>query len=629
MAAPALKLPAPPSSRADELRNTLGSMGFDGFIIPMNDQYMNEYVPESEQRVKFISGFKGSAGTVIVLKDKAAFFTDGRYTLQASKQVDGKIFEIYQDTVKTPRQWLLENAKPGQVIGYDPKLHSDAAISSLSAAMEAKGLSLQAVPHNPVDMVWSDRPSENVTLIFAQPLKYSGKSSEEKRMELAKVLQKDGDDLAIITNPSSVAWLFNIRGNDVPHTPLPLSMAILKKDGTARLYANPEKVREDIYRWVGKNAYTIDETAFMTELSEIPKDAKVRVSFAESSREIVDTLRKRDLKMHDATDICALSKACKNEVEIRGSRNAHIRDGVAMVTFLAWLDRQIEAGNEIDELKAQDTLDDLRARDPLFRDLSFKTISAAGPNGSVIHYRSEPSTNRTIRRGQFYLVDSGAQYANGTTDITRTVSIGKVSAEMRDRYTRVLKGHIAIAMRRFPQGTAGGQIDSFARQFLWDVGMDYAHGTGHGVGSYLGVHEGPQGIRLPDEKSAIVLKPGMIISNEPGFYKNGEYGIRIENLVAVKKPAADGMLEFETLTVAPIDTRPINLKLMMKEEINWLNAYHSRVRHTLLETGRLDEATARWLRKATRPIQPYASPRAAARPKHNPRKKAKMRAVPA
>jgi Xaa-Pro aminopeptidase len=592
----------PRAVRLGRLRQQLVSQGLDGFIVPRADEHQGEYVPPRGQRLAWLTGFTGSAGAAIVLRDRAALFVDGRYTLQAAAQVDTQVFEIHHLIDEPPERWIGTALTAGAVLGYDPWLHTPNDVERLRAATEKVGASLRAVPENPLDKVWSGRPAAPIAPVVAHPDRFAGESAQSKRIRIGRGLAEDGAAAAVLTMPESIAWLLNIRGGDVPHTPLPLSFAILRQDGSVTLFVDGRKLAPGIERHLGNGVTIMPPEALGPALDALAAEGgRVQVDPATAASWIFDRLQAAHADIHRAADPCLLLKACKNSVEIDGTRAAHRRDGAALTRFLAWLAREAPKGG-LGEIAASDRLEAMRREGEHFRDLSFPTISGAGSNGAIVHYRAMPETEKHLQPGTLYLLDSGAQYLDGTTDVTRTVSIGEPTREMRDRFTRVLKGHIALALARFPKGTTGTQLDAFARRALWQKGLDYDHGTGHGVGSYLGVHEGPQ--RISKAPNGQALLPGMIVSNEPGYYKTGAYGIRIENLVLVQ-PATDDatereMLGFETLTLAPIDRNLIDASLLDEDEIAWLNGYHKRVHETL--TPLVDAETACWLANATTPI---------------------------
>ena len=590
----------PRAARVALLREELRAQRLDGFIVPRADEHQGEYVPVCGQRLAWLTGFTGSAGMAIVLQDKAALFVDGRYTLQAAAQVDRELFEIRHLIEEPPSQWLTGALARGMVVGYDPWLHTPQEVERLQAGAAKAGAALKPVD-NPVDRVWPGRPPAPIAPVVPHPDRFAGESAAAKRTRIGKALAEEGIDAAVLTAPESVAWLLNIRGGDVPHTPLPLSFAILRRDGSVTLFIDRRKLAPGLDRHLG-NAVTIEAPDRLgATLEALAKSgARVQVDPGTAASWIFDRLNAARGHIHRAADPCLLPKACKNDVELEGTRAAHRRDGAAVTRFLAWLANEAPRGG-LREIAASDRLEAFRREGQYFRDLSFPTISGAGSNGAIVHYRATPETEKVLEPGTLFLLDSGAQYLDGTTDITRTVAIGQPSDEMRENFTRVLKGHIALGTARFPKGTTGAQLDALARLALWQKGLDYDHGTGHGVGSYLGVHEGPQ--RISKAPNAQPLLPGMIVSNEPGYYKTGAYGIRIENLVAVQKAQGGGereMLGFETLTLAPIDRNLVMRELLDDAELAWLNAYHARVRETI--GPQVDPETRAWLEQATAPI---------------------------
>jgi Xaa-Pro aminopeptidase len=589
------------AERLASLRAELKRRGVDGFLVPRTDEYQGEYVPESAQRLTWLTGFTGSAGLAIVLPDTAAMFTDGRYTLQAAAEVDGTLFQRRHITEEPPTAWIAAELKPGQTLAYDARLHTLGELERYRAAAEKAGGKLAAFDGNAVDAVWTDRPAPPLAPVVAQPMEFAGESAESKRRRIAAAVVEAGAHAAVLTSVDSIAWLLNIRGGDVPHTPLPLSFAVLHRDASVDLFIDARKLTLGLDAHLGGAVRIADQAAFGPFLEKLAADGKrVLADPASAAAWVFDRLGKAVLR---GTDPCQLPKACKNAVELQGTRDAHRRDGAALTRFLAWLARE-SAGGTLREIEVSDRLEAFRREGANFRDLSFPTISGAGANGAIVHYRASPSTERVLELGSLYLVDSGAQYLDGTTDVTRTVAIGTPTAEMKDRFTRVLKGHIALALCHFPKGTSGSQLDALARASLWQAGLDYDHGTGHGVGAYLGVHEGPQ--RISKMPSAQALLPGMIVSNEPGYYKTDAYGIRIENLVVVEK--LDGVGEagrefygFETITLAPIDRNAIDASLLSPDETAWLDAYHARVRESL--TPLVDAETKAWLATATMPLK--------------------------
>jgi Xaa-Pro aminopeptidase len=590
--------------RLTALREELERRRLDGFVVPLTDEHMSEYVGAYAQRLAWLTGFQGSAGSAVVLPAAAAIFVDGRYTLQVREQVSPDLWS-YQSVPETSiAQWLELHAPEGGRIGYDPWLHTRGWVKAASAALAAKGASLIAVETNPIDAVWPDRPAPSDARLVVQPDDLAGRSSADKRQEMADGLAARGLDAAVLSALDSIAWTFNVRGADVDRTPVALAYAIVHADATADLFVAPEKIGGDVIQHLG-NAVTVrPRDAFAAALRGFA-GCRILADPERAVAAIFSELEAGGASVIEARDPAVLPKAIKNEAEIAGHKGAQLRDGAALTRFLHWLSVEAPKGG-LTELSAADRLHAFRAETGLLRDLSFDTISGAGPNGAVVHYRVSAESDRPITRDSLYLVDSGGQYQDGTTDVTRTVAIGTPSAEMRDRFTRVLKGHIALARAVFPEGTRGGQLDVLARLHLWAAGLDYAHGTGHGVGAYLSVHEGPQRIASGAAFSGgdEPLRAGMILSNEPGFYKAGEYGIRIENLILVERRSIDGaekaMLGFETLTFAPIDRALIDVALLDGGEQAWIDAYHAEV---LRRIGpQLDGDTRIWLERQTAPL---------------------------
>jgi Xaa-Pro aminopeptidase len=592
--------PGTPAARLAALRHELKRRRLDGFVVPRSDEHQGEYVPPCAERLAWLTGFTGSAGLAIALTDRAAVFVDGRYTLQVAAQVDASLYELRHVTDQPPEQWLAGALKTGARLGIDPWLHTPAGVERLAAACRKAGAELVRTD-NAVDAAWTDRPAPPRAPVVPHELAFAGRDSASKRAEIASALAADKVGAVVLTLPESIAWLLNVRGGDVAHSPLPLCFAILHSDAQVDLFLDPAKIAPGLADHLGKTVALRAPTEFGPALDALGRArARVQADPATAADWVFQRLTAAGADIVRATDPCLLPKACKNEVELNGARAAHRRDGAALTRFLAWLASAAPAGT-VTEIAAADRLEAIRRESNLFRDLSFDTISGAGPNGAIVHYRVTEQSNRRLEPGSLYLVDSGAQYPDGTTDVTRTVAVGAAPAAAREHFTRVLKGHIALAAVRFPKGTTGPQLDALARRPLWEAGLDYDHGTGHGVGSYLGVHEGPQSISK--RQNSVALRPGMIVSNEPGYYRTGAYGIRIENLVVVQPVAADGgsdMLGFETLTLAPIDRALVEPGLMTEDEIGWLDAYHARVRETL--TPLIDGETAGWLAEATRPL---------------------------
>lgn len=592
-----------PGDRLDALRAELAARGLSGFVVPRADEHQGEYVAPSARRLAWLTGFTGSAGMAVVLATQAAVFVDGRYTLQVRSEVDTTRFEPVHLIDCPPPRWLGERLRAGDRLGYDPWLHTADQVEALRAAAERAGATLVACDHNPVDAVWAERPSPPTAPVLAHALAFAGRSSAEKRGDVAEILRADRFDAAVLSDPSSVAWLLNIRGGDVAYTPLPLCFAILGADGRVALFLDPAKLDAAVRAHLGAEVTVSALAELPAALAELA-GKRVRVDAATGAAAICDRLDAAGARVERGPDPCVLPKACKNPVELAGARAAHVRDGVAVVRFLAWLEGR--AG--VDELGAAARLEAFRAEGEHFRGLSFPTIAGSGPHGAIVHYRSTPASNRALQPGELFLLDSGAQYLDGTTDITRTVFVrgagATPGAEERERFTLVLKGHVGLSRALFPAGTTGSQLDVLARQPLWRRGLDYDHGTGHGVGSYLSVHEGPQRVSKLGT-GAVALRPGMVLSNEPGYYKSGAYGIRTENLVAVA--AAEGpagaereLLRLDTLTLAPYDRALVEPALLDAEERAWVDAYHARVAATL--SPLLDAATAAWLTAACAPL---------------------------
>ena len=593
------------ADRLKALREQLKADKLDGFVVPLTDEHMSEYVGSYAQRLAWLTGFQGSAGSAVVLPEEAAIFVDGRYTLQVRSQVDGKDWSYQSVPETSAADWLKEHAPQGGRVGYDPWLHSRDWVKKATESLAARGAELVAVEQNPIDKVWSNRPEASKAHLIVQPDQYAGRSSADKRHEIADWLEKQGADAAVLSALDSIAWAFNVRGADVSRTPVALAFALVRSDGTADLYVDPEKVSTEVRQHLGNGVRLHDRSAFEAALEEL-KGQTVAVDPERAVAAIFSALDKAGAKIVAVRDPTILPKAIKNPVEIAGQKSAQERDGAAISRFLHWVQKEAPKG-DLDELKASDHLEALRRENTEIRDLSFDTISGAGPNGAIVHYKSSEKTNRKLEKGTLYLVDSGGQYVDGTTDITRTVAIGEPTQEMRDRFTRVLKGHIAIATAVFPKGTRGSQLDSFARRPLWEAGLDYAHGTGHGVGSFLSVHEGPQRISPVGSSQSggdEPLQSGMILSNEPGYYKTGEYGIRIENLVLVVETPVEGAeketLGFETLTFAPIERRLVDVSMLSDSELAWLNDYHAEV---LGRIGhRLEGEDKAWLVRQCAPL---------------------------
>jgi len=588
--------------RVKALRTELARRGLTGFVVPHADCHQSEYLSASEERLAWLTGFTGSAGTAIVLTERAALFVDGRYTLQAREQVDTALFEIVHLVETPPDQWIERTLTKDDVLGFDPWLHTVEGAEKLARACANAGAKLVPIEPNPIDELWKDRPAPPLGAVTPHDIRFAGEAPETKLSTIRPELAKLKADALIVSDPHAVAWTFNIRGADVSHTPLPLSFAIIPRDGRPSLFIDGRKLSNDVRHRLEELADVRAPGDFAAALTALGKAGKtVRLDLSTGSDALARIVTGAGGKVSKGPDPIALLKAVKNAVEIDGAREAHRRDGAAMVRFLAWFDREAPKGR-LTEIGAVEALETFRRETNLLRDVSFPTIAGAGSDGAIVHYRVTRKTDRTISPGDLFLIDSGGQYQDGTTDITRTVIVGQPTAEMRDRFTRVLKGHIAIATAVFPDGTSGAQLDSFARQSLWQAGVDFDHGTGHGVGSYLSVHEGPARI---SKLGSAPLKRGMILSNEPGYYKTGAYGIRIENLVLViegpKVAGAEKLLNaFETLTLAPIDLRLVQRDLLTAAEAAWLDTYHTRVRTTLAPL--VDAQTKSWLDAATKPL---------------------------
>jgi Xaa-Pro aminopeptidase len=593
------------ADRLSALRDQLQRDRLDGFVVPLTDEHMSEYVGAYARRLAWLTGFQGSAGSAVVLPQAAAIFTDGRYTLQVRQQVDGAHWQYVPVPQVSIAGWLGDNAPEGGRIGYDPWLHTSAWVAEARKALAERGAELVAVDTNPVDAVWPDKPMPSDARLAVQDDAYAGKTSAAKRADIADWLAERKADAVVLSALDSIAWAFNVRGGDVSHTPVALSYAIVHADGTADLYVAPEKMTEQVAQHLGNAVRVHDRRDFAPALGAFA-GKRVAADPERAVAAIFDSLESGGANVLSLRDPVVLTKALKNPAEIAGHRAAQLRDGAALSRFLRWVAAEAPKGG-LTELAASDRLQAFREETGVLKDLSFDTISATGAHGASPHYKATEESNAAIELGQLYLVDSGGQYADGTTDVTRVVPVGAPSAEMRDRFTRVLKGHIAIAIAVFPEGTVGGQIDSFARRPLWEVGLDYAHGTGHGVGAYLSVHEGPARIAAPNYPGggpAEPLRAGMILSNEPGYYKAGEYGIRIENLVLCVPRAIAGaeapMLGFETLTFAPIERTLIVPELLTDGERGWLDGYHAEVVARIAPL--LEGADRAWLEAQCAPI---------------------------
>ncbi|ODU20142.1 MAG: X-Pro aminopeptidase [Sphingomonas sp. SCN 67-18] len=588
-------------ARLQALRAQLKRDRLDGFVVPICDEHMSEYVGAYAQRLAWLTGFQGSAGSAVVLPEEAAIFVDGRYTLQVREQVDARNWAYVSVPETSVADWLGAHASAGARIGYDPWLHTRAWVDQARRALAEAGADLVAVDTNPVDAIWPDRPGPSKARLEVQPIEYAGKSSGEKRQGIADFLGKSRADAVILSALDSIAWTFNIRSRDVDRTPVALAYAVVNKDATADLFVAPEKMDDAVAQHLGNAVRVHDRDAFRDALRGMA-GKRVVADPERAVSAIFGALEGAGATVLALRDPAVLAKAMKNEAEVAGHKAAQARDGAALSRFLHWLSIEAPKGGQT-ELSVAARLEQFRRDTGLLEDLSFDTISGAGPNGAICHYKVDEASNREIPLNSLFLIDSGGQYRDGTTDVTRTVAVGEPTAEMRDRFTRVLKGHIALATAIFPHGTGGGQLDALARQYLWAAGLDYAHGTGHGVGAYLAVHEGPQRI-ASFGGGGEPLRAGMICSNEPGYYKAGEYGIRIENLVLVVDKAVPGaeqpMLGFETLTFAPIDRRLIDLALMSAAERAWVDDYHARV--MTIVGPQLDGEARSWLTASCAPL---------------------------
>ncbi|WP_421722861.1 aminopeptidase P family protein [Bauldia sp.] len=593
--------------RLADFRAELQRGGLTGFIVPHADEHQSEYLPASAERLAWLTGFTGSAGTAIVLANEAAIFVDGRYTLQVGSQINEALFAPQHLIDTPPPEWLKEHTGEGDRIGYDPWLMTIAEVGRFEKACVETGAELVAIDSNPIDAVWTDRPDPPLGAISLQSDDLAGEPADAKLARLAEALDEAKADATVLGLADAVAWTFNLRGTDIAHNPVALAWAILRRDGKPTLFVDSRKLSNAVRSALAEHADIETPDALPQALAELGSaGARVLLEPRSMAAAVAAAVTDAGGTVVEGADPTALPKARKNATEIAGARRAHIRDGAAMVRFLAWLDATVGSGT-VDEVLAAEKLAGFRAETALadgseLADLSFGTISGAGPDGAIVHYQVSPETNRKLEPGTLYLVDSGAQYRDGTTDLTRTVAVGEPTDEMRDRFTRVLKGMVAVATARFPAGTNGIQLDAFARRALWDAGLDYDHGTGHGVGSFLSVHEGPANL---SKRGTIALEPGMVLSDEPGYYKTGAYGIRIENLVLVTNaeaiPGGDRpMLGFETLTLCPIDRRLIDPRLLTIAELDWIDDYHARLPDALGHL--LDEDERTWLAAATRPL---------------------------
>ncbi|MBS0232424.1 MAG: aminopeptidase P family protein [Proteobacteria bacterium] len=589
------------AERVKALRASMAKAKIDAVLVPRSDKHQGEYVPACAERLKWLTGFSGSAGIAVVTRKAAVLMVDGRYTVQAGAETDTNVFEVSLLPRAKLADWLMANVGKGGTIGFDPWNHTAGEINRLKAALEPKGLKLKALSKNPIDVVWGkERPKPPQNPVIAQPIAFAGRTAADKISELQTRLKEDGQTAVILTLPDSICWLFNIRGSDVAHNPVVLAFAIVPASGKAELFIAPGRLEPEARAEVSPVAKLLPPEKLADRVKELKAKGK-RVRLDPESAAYWFEQKLGGKLIARGQDPCIIPKAIKSDAEVIGARAAHVRDGHAIVRFLAWLDDWASDGT-LDEITAVQKLEEFRRDTNMLRDVSFPTISGSGPNGAIVHYRVTEETNRRVQPDELFLIDSGGQYPDGTTDITRTVAVGEPIHDMKRHFTAVLKGHIAVATARFPKGTRGIDLDPFARRALWQIGADFDHGTGHGIGSYLSVHEGPQSI---SRAGMAVLHPGMLISNEPGYYKVGEYGIRIENVVLVTLPEEiDGgdreMMAFETLTLAPIDRRLILPEMLDKSERDWLNGYHKHVFDALAPN--LDPSTRNWLKQATQPI---------------------------
>ena len=589
--------------RLKALERQLVAAGVDLFLLPMADEFQGEYTPEAAKRLPFMTGFDGSAGLGAFWATPGeershTLLVDGRYILQATRQL-GDIFSVINSGEISLTQWLGSQGQ-GLCIAYDPWLVTHQQLTQWQEALSEKNATWVPLSPNPVDVIWENKPAWPAEAVSLHPLEYAGQSYVEKRMAMLGRMAEKNADAQLLTLPDGINWLLNIRGGDIPFNPLLLGYFLLRADGSGVLFTSKRAFSEPVDNFLREQKVELRDLPFVSpSVGEklLPSGARVLIDPASAAQGWWPLANAAGLQLIPASDPTLLPKACKNAVEVDGIRNAHQRDGIALSRCLAWLDRTAEIGDLPTELAVVDRLEAFRAEGEHYRGASFATIAGSGPNGAIVHYRADAASNRRLAKNELFLLDSGGQYPDGTTDVTRTITIGPATTVMRQHFTRVLKGHIALAMARFPAGTTGAQIDVLARQYLWQVGLDYDHGTGHGVGAYLCVHEGPQ--RISKRGSTVALQPGMILSNEPGYYKEGAYGIRIENLVVVIADA-QGMLGFETLTLAPIDIRLVEVSLLTNDERNWLNSYHVRVYKAL--SANMQKPDAVWLAQATRAV---------------------------
>ena len=585
------------------LREWMLKNGLFGLVVPRADKYLGEYVSPADERLAWLTGFTGSAGEAVILLDRAFLFVDGRYTLQAQKETDPKLITVVQTSDAKAGDWLFSALPAGAKIGYDPWLHTPNDVKRMAAACAKNDAVVIPLPKNPVDLLWTDKKIPPVEKAVHFPENYAGEDSTSKIAEITSALGFDADDAWVLSAADSIAWLLNVRGRDIPYVPVVQSFAVLYKNGTVEWFVEPLKISDYLKEKLSPLVEIKNPDDLAESLDTLGKEKKrVQLDMALAPAWIYERLTKAGAKIHPKEDPCQLRKACKNTTERDGAVIAHIKDGAAVCRFLAWFDKEAPKGR-LTELQAAEKIAEFRAENPLYRGESFPTIAASGKNAAVVHYHTSKENNSPVKPGTVFLIDSGAQYLDGTTDITRTISVGPVSALEKKRYTQVLKGHIAIAVIAFPEGTTGSQLDILARQFLWRDGVDYTHGTGHGIGSYLSVHEGPQ--RISRTSNRVALLPGMLVSNEPGYYKADAFGIRIENVLMVEPlPPTDGAeiktLGLSTLTLAPFDKRLIDKAQLTPREKAWIDGYHARIKRII--SPLVDPETAAWLADACAPL---------------------------
>ncbi|PHS79166.1 MAG: X-Pro aminopeptidase [Rhodospirillaceae bacterium] len=591
-------------SRLKGLRAEMKAFGLRAYLIPRADEHQNEYVPPCAERLNWISGFNGTAGLAAITIDTAAMFVDGRYTLQVQDECSDEFWKYKHLTDNPLDLWLSRLLSSGDKVGFDPKLFTNTGLGRIKTVLENAKIELVAIEENLIDKLWQDQPAPPLGSVFLYPEKYSGEPSKAKRDRIAGGLKETGQEALVVSSPDNLAWLFNIRGSDLALTPIALGYAILKSDGSSTLFMDAQKLSAEVQQHLEDDGVLVASPDQFEPTLKTFKDKTVRVDHVTGSAFIVDVLRKSGAQADLGPDPCTADKACKNDTELQGMQKAHIRDGVALVKFFHWFKQQPAEAET--EWTVSEQLARFREQGDLYKSPSFQTISAVGANGAIVHYGLVKEKASPLKSGELYLVDSGGQYLDGTTDVTRVLAIGAPTEEMVRRYTQVLKGHVAVSSARFVEGTTGAALDPLARQFLWADGVDYDHGTGHGVGCYLSVHEGPQSISK--RGTATSLQPGMVLSNEPGYYKAGAFGIRIESLLVVKqlepqpKNAERATLGFETLTLAPFERSLIDVGMLSADECNWINAYHTRVRETLVPL--LNDFDAAFLKQETRHIHP-------------------------